>query len=77
MIGMAEVMRVSGLLGGERYIGRMDGFEIEVLKTYKQEIEKQRIRMNASHNGFIRTCCMQEIDQLRDEMEAIEIEVAG
>ena len=43
----------------------------------KQEIEKQRIRMNASKNGFVRTCCQQEIDQLRDEMEAIEMEVVG
>ena len=30
-----------------------EGNEIEVLKGYKQEIEKQRIRMNASKNSFI------------------------
>lgn len=33
--------------------------------------------MNASHNGFVRTCCQQEIDQLRAEKDAIEAEVVG
>ena len=50
---------------------------IEVMMTYKQEIETQKIRMNASHNGFVRTCCQQEIDQLKAEKEAIEAEVVG
>ena len=50
---------------------------IEVMKTYKQGIEAQRKRMNASHNSFVRTCCRQEIDQLKAEKEAIEAEVIG
>ena len=50
---------------------------IEVMMTYKQEIEVQKTRMNASHNGFVRTCCQQEIDQLKAEKEAIEAEVVG
>ena len=50
---------------------------IEVMMTYKQEIETQKIRMNASHNGFVRTCCQQEIEQLKAEKEAIEAEVVG
>ena len=37
----------------------------------------QKTRMNASRNGFVRTCCQQEIDQLRAEKEAIEAEVIG
>ena len=53
------------------------GNEIEVLKTFKHEIELQRTRQNASKNGFIRTCCQQEIDQLTAEKNAIEEEVAG
>ena len=67
--------------GTQRFERRLkdakEGNEIEVIKTYKQEIEKQRTRMNASKNGFVRTCCQQEIDQLRDEMGAIEMEVVG
>ena len=54
-----------------------EGNEIEVLQTYKHEIEMQRTRMNASHNSFVRTCCKQEIDQLKAEHDAIEMEVAG
>ena len=50
---------------------------IEVMKTYKHEIELERMRMNASHNGFVRQCCQQEIDQLRAEKDAIEAEVVG
>ena len=53
------------------------GNEIEVLMTYKHEIELQRTRMNASSNGFVRTCCRQEIDQMKAEHDAIEMEVAG
>ncbi|MBR1479242.1 MAG: hypothetical protein IJ608_14980 [Lachnospiraceae bacterium] len=54
-----------------------DGNEIEVLKTYKHEIELQRTRQQASKNGFIRTACQQEIDQLTAEKDAIEMEVVG
>ena len=50
---------------------------IEVMKTYKREIELERARMNASKNGFIRTCCQQTIDQLTAEKNAIEEEIVG
>lgn len=50
---------------------------IEVMKTYKREIELERTRMNASKNGFIRICCQQNIDQLKAEKDAIEAEVVG
>ena len=50
---------------------------IEVMKTYKREIELERTRMNASRNGFIRTCCQQNIDQMKAEKDAIEAEVVG
>ena len=50
---------------------------IKVMKTYKQEIREQEIRRDASKNGFVKTCCQQEIDQLRAEKEAIEAEVIG
>lgn len=50
---------------------------IEVMKTYKREIELERTRMNASKNGFIRTCCRQTIDQLTAEKNAIEEEIVG
>ena len=50
---------------------------IEVMKTYKREIELEQTRMNASKNGFIRTCCQQNIDQLKAEKDAIEAEVVG
>ena len=49
----------------------------EVMETYKREIELERVRMNASKNGFVRTCCQQNIDQLKAEKEAIEMEVVG
>ena len=49
------------------------GNEIEVHKTYKREIREQEIRRDASKNGFIQ----QEIDQLKAEMDAIEMEVVG
>ena len=49
----------------------------EVMETYKREIELERVRMNASKNGFIRTCCQQNIDQLKAEKDAIEAEVVG
>ena len=50
---------------------------IEVMKTYKREIELERVRMNASRNGFVKTCCQQNIDQLKAEKDAIEAEVVG
>jgi hypothetical protein len=50
---------------------------IEVMKTYKREIELERTRMNASKSGFIRTCCQQTIDQLTAEKNAIEEEIVG
>ena len=60
-----------------RLMDAQGGNEIEVLKTYKHEIEVQRTRQMASKNGFIKTCCQQEIDQLKAEHDAIEMEVAG
>ena len=50
---------------------------VEVMKTYKREIELERTRMNASKNRFIRTCCQQTIDQLTAEKNAIDMEVNG
>ncbi|MBQ6399311.1 MAG: hypothetical protein IJI21_04245 [Clostridia bacterium] len=47
------------------------------MKLYQAEIEAQRDRMGASHNGFVRQCCQQEIDQLMAEKRAIEEEVVG
>lgn len=49
----------------------------EVMETYKHEIELERVRMNASRNGFVRQCCQQTIDQLTAEKQAIEEEVVG
>ena len=49
----------------------------EVMETYKREIELERVRMNASKNGFVRQCCQQNIDQLKAEKDAIEMEVVG
>ena len=49
----------------------------EVMTWYKKEIELQRIRRDATKNGFIKTCCQQEIDQLKAEKDAIEAEVVG
>ena len=54
-----------------------EGNEIEVMKTYKREIREQEIRRDASKNGFVRTCCQQEVDQLKAEKDAIEAEVVG
>ncbi len=50
---------------------------IEVMETYKREIELERTRMNATKNGFVRQCCQQSIDQLKAEKDAIEAEVVG
>ena len=54
-----------------------EGNEIEVLETYKREIDMQWKRMNATKNGFIKTCCRQEIDELKSEKAAIEADVVG
>ena len=65
----------------QRYERRLaaarEGDEVSVLQTYKQEIDMQKTRRDASKNGFVRTCCQQEINQLRAEKEAIEAEVIG
>ena len=64
----------------QRYERRLEAARedaIEVMKRYKREIELERVRMNASKNGFIRTCCQQNIDQLKAEKDAIEAEVVG
>ena len=64
----------------QRYKKRLEAARedaIEVMKLYKREIELERTRMNASKNGFIRTCCQQNIDQLKAEKDAIEAEVVG
>ena len=50
---------------------------VGVLMEYKTEIEREKARQNASHNGFVRTCCQQNIDQLTAEKDAIEAEVIG
>ena len=56
----------------ERRLAAAREDSIEVMKTYKREIQEQEIRCDASRNGFVKTCCQQEIDQLRAEKEAIE-----
>ena len=50
---------------------------MEVMLTYKREIDQERTRQNATKNGFIWTCCQQNIDQLTAEKNAIEEEVVG
>ena len=65
----------------QRYERRLaaarEGDEISVLQTYKREIREREIRRDASRNGFVKTCCQQEIDQLKAEKEGIEAEVIG
>ena len=65
----------------QRYERRLaearEGDLISVLTEYKTEIEREKARQNASHNGFVRTCCQQTIDQLTAEKRAIEEEVVG
>ncbi len=53
------------------------GNEIEVLKRYRREIKEETIRRDASHNGFVKTCAQQQINQLKAERDAIEMEVVG
>ena len=50
---------------------------IGIMEQYKAEIEREKARKNASHNGFVRTCCQQTIDQLVAEKRAIEEVVVG
>lgn len=72
-----EAIRMKKTQRYERRLAVAREDAIEVMKTYKREIEAQRTRMNSSHNGFIRTCCQQQIDQLKAEKDAIEAEVVG
>ena len=50
---------------------------IGIMEQYKAEIAREKARQNASHNGFVRTCCQQTIDQLVAEKRAIEEVVVG
>ena len=61
----------------ERRLAEAREDAVGVMKLYQAEIEAQRDRMGASHNGFVRQCCQQEIDQLMAEKRAIEEEVVG
>ena len=61
----------------ERRLAEAREDAVEVMKTYKREIELEQTRMNASKNGFIRTCCQQNIDQLMAEKRAIEEVTVG
>lgn len=54
-----------------------EGDLISVLREYKAEIGRETARMRASHNGFVRECCQQTIDQLTAEKRAIEAELVG
>lgn len=65
----------------QRYENRVrearEGDLILVMQWYSEEIEKERIRLRASKNGFVKTCCQQTIDQLMTEKRAIEEELVG
>ena len=61
----------------ERRLAEAREDAIGVMKLYQAEIEKEKARQRASHNGFVRTCCQQTIDQLTAEKRAIEAEVVG
>ena len=64
----------------QRYEKRMEAAKedlIGIMKTYKREIEQETSRMNASKNGFVRTCCKQNIEQLKAEKNAIEENLVG
>ena len=50
---------------------------IGILEQYKAEIAREKVRQNASHNAFVKTCCQQTIDQLMAEKRAIEEVVVG
>lgn len=68
---------VFDLIEYERRLNTAKLDAVEVMILYKTEIEAERARMNASHNGFVRECCQQEIDQLMAEKRAIEVEMVG
>ena len=65
----------------QRYERRLaearEGDLIKVLTEYKAEIAREKVRQNASHNAFVKTCCQQTIDQLMAEKRAIEDAVVG
>ena len=65
----------------QRYERRLaearEGDLIKVLTEYKAEIAREKVRQNASHNAFVKTCCQQTIDQLMAEKRAIEEAVVG
>ena len=50
---------------------------VPVTVNGKLLIEKEKARMNASNNGFVRICCRQKIEELIAEKSAIEEEVVG
>ena len=61
----------------ERRLAEARGDAIGIMEQYKAEIEREMARQNASHNGFVRTCCQQTIDQLVAEKRAIEEKLVG
>lgn len=61
----------------ERRLAEARENAIGIMEQYKAEIEREKARQNASHNGFVRTCCQQTIDQLVAEKRAIEEEMVG
>ena len=78
--GEKAMKRTSTLKKTQRYERRLAAAREdcrEIMEAYKQEIRQQEIRRDASKNGFVKTCCQQEIDQLKAEMDAIEMEVVG
>ena len=52
--------------------GKSDG--VQELKEKRAEINAMEARMKATNNGFIRQCCWQEIERLKEEYRAIEAE---
>ena len=50
---------------------------IGVMERYKAEIAREKVRQNASHNAFVKTCCQQTIDQLMAEKRGIEEKLVG
>ena len=61
----------------ERQLAEAREDAIGIMEQYKAEIARETARQNASHNGFVRTCCQQTIDQLMAEKKAIEEELVG
>ena len=61
----------------ERRLAEAREDAIGIMEQYKAEIEREKAWQNASHNGFVRTCCQQTIDQLTAEKRAIEEEMVG